>query len=410
MLSEIREVTNKRNRLMHSAQQLCIKQGRTAEDLSAAEKMLDEAELLTREIEIRKATDSYRQPEYLPPINDPSSDERGFSSGEQSEERRAFENYIRFGVGSERLQRAGTIGLSKEERDLLAGSGSGAYLVPQTFDPVLTEAQKAWGPILKEVRTVQTDGGQPRKMAFLNDTGSDLRESGEPASVTEQDPPLASLLGETDMLDTGIIKISIQELQDSTFNLDDLIRNVFGRRFYRGLTKKVTAGSLTGNIQSIVTGAYNAVVSDSPTAISWDNITSLYGKLDAAYDNNAVFSMNSRTRAKLLAVKDSLGRPLYIPAPTAESFDAILGKRVVLNQFLDDIGASDSPTTDTVALQLGDFREGYMLRLVKPGLAIVRLNERFMDTLEVGFIGYVRAGGVVTDAGTHPIVNLVQAN
>ena len=61
-----------------------------------------------------------------------------------------------------------------------------------------------------------------------------------------------------------------------------------------------------------------------------------------------------------------------------------------------------------ISILFGDFAEGYLLRQVKPGLAIVRLTERFMDTLEVGFLGYCRAGGVSTDAGTHPIISLTQ--
>jgi HK97 family phage major capsid protein len=112
--------------------------------------------------------------------------------------------------------------------------------------------------------------------------------------------------------------------------------------------------------------------------------------------------MNANTRGLLLAVTDSLGRPLYVPAPTANQFDTILGRKVVLNQYM------DNATTGKVAVQFGDFKQGYLLREVKPGLAIVRLNERFMDTLEVGFLGYCRAGGLVTDAGTHPIMNLLQ--
>jgi hypothetical protein len=47
-----------------------------------------------------------------------------------------------------------------------------------------------------------------------------------------------------------------------------------------------------------------------------------------------------------------------------------------------------------------------MYRPVKPGLAIFRLNELYMASGMVGFIGYARAGGVIMDAGTHPIVAL----
>jgi hypothetical protein len=35
-----------------------------------------------------------------------------------------------------------------------------------------------------------------------------------------------------------------------------------------------------------------------------------------------------------------------------------------------------------------------------------RLDERYADQLMVGFLAYMRAGGNVTDAGTHPCVGL----
>jgi hypothetical protein len=39
-------------------------------------------------------------------------------------------------------------------------------------------------------------------------------------------------------------------------------------------------------------------------------------------------------------------------------------------------------------------------------VSILRLNERYADTGEVGFIGYYRNTGFATNAGTHPILNL----
>jgi HK97 family phage major capsid protein len=396
MLPETRNMINKRNKLMHDAQALCVKQNRTADDLTSAERMLDEAEELTRAIDVCKATDEYRN---APPINDPSDSARNstvnnLTQQERTQQREDFRAFI----------------VNGERRDLLAGSGGGSYLVPTEFYPVLTDARKAFGAISTIVHTLETPNGAPMKIALANDTGNALHESGEPASISETDPTLAGSLSETDIFDTGVIKISVQELTDSTFDLDNFVRNHFGVRYARGLAKAITLGSTTGNVQSLKDNAFNGVVSSSPTQIKWADIVAVYGKLDPGYHPNSSWCMNSRTRAALLGVTDSLGRPLYIPAPSAEKFDTLLGRPVVLNQYLDDIAASNSPTTDVVALQFGDFDQGYLLRLVRPGLAIVRLNERYMDTLEVGFIGYTRCGGFLTDAGTHPVVNLVQAN
>jgi HK97 family phage major capsid protein len=45
----------------------------------------------------------------------------------------------------------------------------------------------------------------------------------------------------------------------------------------------------------------------------------------------------------------------------------------------------------------GDLKAGYALRTVGD-LSIVRMNERYLDMGEVGFIGFARAGGFATDA------------
>lgn len=110
--------------------------------------------------------------------------------------------------------------------------------------------------------------------------------------------------------------------------------------------------------------------------------------------------MNSHTRANLMGVTDTLGRPLFIQSPNAGAFDTLLGHPVVISQYHPDVA------TGNTAIQFGDFNQGYKFRTVKPGLAVIRLNERFMDTLEVGFVGYSRNGGAVTNAGIAPIVNL----
>jgi len=288
-------------------------------------------------------------------------------------------------------------------------SGPAAAFVPQAFYPLLTEARRSWGGVIEAVNVRETTDGAPMKFAFSNDTGNLAHVVGETGPVNETDPSLTSLLLSTDQLVTDIIKISIAELQDSAFDLDKFVRDQFGKRYFRGLTSIITAGSASGNIASLVSGAYPAVTSLYSNGIAWDDLTAMFGALDPSYIENASFMMKSTTRAYMLGVKDGFGRPLYVPAPTVAAFDRLLGLPVVLNQYMDPIQASTtSPAFGNIPLLLGDFKQGYTLRNVKPGLAIARLNERFMDTLEVGFLGYFRSGGVMTDAGTHPIVALVQ--
>ncbi len=403
----IKELRDKRNKLLHDAQAILLKATVTAEELESARHMSAESDQLEERIAQAEAlTAKIADDERSLPVPRPHPG-AGDGQADASENRKAFSDFIRYGVRSNRLN--GPFG-SPEHRDITteAGATGGAAFIPQEFYPVLTEAEKSWGQILTFLNNKETANGAPMKIAFSNDTGNLLNLDSEPSDMSEVEPSLSSLLLSTDPLKPDIIKITVEELQDSTFDLDAFVRNQFGKRYYRGLTNLVTNGSWIGspaaaqNIEALLTAAYAGATSASATAIAWADITATYGALDPAYEADAVWSFNSKTRALLLAVTDSLGRPLYIPAPTAESFDMILGKRVVLNQYMPNV------TNSAIPLLYGDFKQGYMLRQVKPGLAIIRLNERFMDTLEVGFLGYCRAGGVSTDAGTHPIVKLTQ--
>jgi HK97 family phage major capsid protein len=309
-------------------------------------------------------------------------------------EKRAFKRFVQYGEISKP---------SAETRDLgtvIGGSvTAGSQIVPQAFYPVLTQAQLAWGKITSIVREFPTDAGAPMKIGLANDTGQEMVVLGEAVQVSEADPTLSGSITQTDLLTTGVVKASIAELQDSAFDIDEFVRSCFGRRYYRGLSHQVTGGSSSGNIQSIVTSAILGVTgTGSNTSITYAEIVAMFAALDPAYIENGTWVFNSTTRGVLLAITDTLGRPLYIPNPSSGAFDQLLGRPVVIDQHM------PNPTSALYPLLFGDFKEGYLLRTVKPGLAVARLNERFMDTLEIGFIGYARAGGISTNAGTNPIL------
>src|SRR5690606_2511074 len=79
----------------------------------------------------------------------------------------------------------------------------------------------------------------------------------------------------------------------------------------------------------------------------------------------------------------------------------VLGYRYTINQDMATwVDAADSNDNKKIAL-FGDFHK-YIIRQVA-GMRIVRLNERFGDTDEVGFVVFARFDGDLLDAGTHPV-------
>jgi HK97 family phage major capsid protein len=404
---------------MTDASLLVRKENVTAEDRAAADRMFAEIDVLetdlARENRVAKFETEQRQTHTPPPRPNPGEGNSDARTPEQrsADQKKAFKAYVQYGMDAVnpelRKELRTNYGMGERElRDLGVGAVAGAItggsqFVPQAFYPVLTEAKLAWGAILNEVRNVTTDDGASMKMAFANDTGNGLTVVGETVAPSELDPALATSILSTSMVTTGVIKVSIQELQDSQFDIDRFIKDNFGRRYWRGATNLVTTGGT--NIQSLLSSATTGRTMLSDTAIDYLDIAALAAALDPSYEPNAKWAMNSRVRGYLLGIKDSLGRPLYVPNPTSGAFDMLLGKPVVFNQYLANLpSATGNP--GIVPIQYGDFNQGYLFRTVQEPLSIIRLGERYMDQLEVGFIGYGRIGGISTDAGTHPLLNM----
>jgi HK97 family phage major capsid protein len=181
-----------------------------------------------------------------------------------------------------------------------------------------------------------------------------------------------------------------------------VLRTAFGKRIARGLSNLLVTGSTSGNFQSIITTATAGVTSAAPTTLGYEDFVGLYSKLDPAYVGNASWVMNSSTRGLLLGVLDGFGRPLFVPSVNTDSLSTILGPPVVISQYHPNVAAGV-----VGAVQFGSLTDAFILRTAGD-VSILRLNERYADTGEVGFIGYHRNSGFATNAGTNPLLNLTQ--
>jgi HK97 family phage major capsid protein len=311
----------------------------------------------------------------------------------------AFRSYILHGYN----------GLRSEQRDLLT-TGSAGALIPQEFYPVLTDALKFYGPIVQELKQRVTPGSaQPLKISLVNDTVNSLTLIGEGTTITETDPTFQSRIVGSDLLSSGLVKVSVQELEDSSFDLTEWLRDAFSIRYGRGMQAAVTNavdGSSTAlpNFTALTSIAQLATTTTAlANGIGWDDLVNLFAGLDVAYLPNAKWSMTPQTRNYLVGTKDGFGRPFFTPDPSGDKpFQSIMGYPIVLNTSLPQMGASAIP------ILFGDFKASALFR-TDGAPELVVLQERFMDTLEKGFFLYQRAGVASLDAGTHPLVSLKQA-
>ena len=395
----LQELRTSRTKLLLDAQKVVSKPNVTKEERSQAHQMLADIELLEQDIAIEDRVAKAQAEDRSsgrPPRGQPGE---SITDETRSAEKRAFTDYLKFGKMDATVLR--------EQRDL--STGSAGIIIATDFLPQLIEAKKAWGQLTSAVGQKRTNNGEPLKVPGVDDTAQFSTVIGEsttstPVTVSEKDPAFAGFVNNVDFLSTGIIKISLAEIQDSYFDLDSWIRDAFGKRIARGLAKLIVTGSSSGNFQSIITTAQQSFTAPtgSTTSVAYPQFVSMYSALDPAYLQDASWVMNSTTRGKILGLTDTLGRPLFVPSVNTDSLDRILGLPVVISQSHPNMTA-----TTAGAIQLGSLTDGYTLRTAGD-ISILRLNERYADTGQVAFIGYHRNSGYATPVG-NPIVNLVQS-
>ena len=398
-MNKIQELRTQKTKLLLDAQKLLTAEKVTNENRSAAQAMIAEVDTIEADLAIldRAAkTDTENRSAGRPPRAQPG--EGTVTDEGKAEEKRAFVHYLKTGERKEIL---------REQRDLNTGNTS--VIVAQDFLPQLIEAKKAWGQLTTAVNQKVTRNGEPLKIPGVDDTAQMSTIIGEsttanPVTVQEKDPNFAGFINNVSFLSTGMIKISLAELEDSYFDLDSWIRDAFGKRIARGLSSLIVNGSQDGNFASIITTAQQSVTASAPASGSsapfgYANFVQLYSALDPAYIQDASWVMNSTTRGEILGLTDNFGRPLFVPSVNTDNLDRILGLPVVISQYHPNAVAGAAGV-----IQLGSLKDGYTLRTAGD-VSILRLNERFADTGQVAFIGYHRNSGYATPVGA-PIINL----
>lgn len=391
------QLIQKRNKLMHDAGQIMQAGNVTTDKRSQFDAMMTDADTLQADIERVQRTEKFeidQRNASRPPRAQPGA---SLELTDAEKEKRAFVTWMRTGQISEENRSFLRIA---ENRDLGVGAISapitgGNVLVPVGFDPQLHTAQKSFGAIVGAVRQFQTDSGGPLRVALADDTSQGLTVIGEAVAATENDPGLSGFTSNTDVLTTGIVKVSNSLLTDSAFSVDEFIQNTFAARYYKGLSKFITLGN-SSNIASIATGATLATTTAATSVISLGELISTYSALDASYVESASWVMSSSTRATLMGLADLNGRPLLQPDATGTPFNSIYGRPIVISAYSDPISATRTP------ILFGDM-SSYTLRTVG-SLQVARLTERYAELNETGFIGYCRAGGYNTSQAASPAI------
>jgi len=335
----------------------------------------------------------------------------------------AFGKYLR-GVEMTQTERR-----SLETRDVTEGvpltshigsySGLG-FFVPTGFSYAVEQATKYFAPLLDVFRRLDTATGNPLPYPISNDTAQTAQLVGENIASTEQDGAGGNF-GTNHVIfgawkyTSGLVKCSLELLQDSAFDIESWLAERFGERFGRAYESVLTNGTgssqPTGLLTAIATSGVALVIATGSSestggsqtgtnSIGYSDLVNLEHSVDPTYRRKAKYMFHDLTLSSIKRIIDKYGRPLWAPGITAGDPDRLNGYTYVINQSMPQIGAA----ANTVVF--GDFSK-FVVRKPKFDMAVQRLTERYAELGEVAFLALDRIDSNLLDAGTHPL-NVLQ--
>ena len=291
-------------------------------------------------------------------------------------------------------------GFGTEYRAQSTTDAAGGYTIPEGFSGELERQLLAYGGLRRVARVIRTDSGNDIPWPTNNDTGNSGSILAENTQVSEQDTTFASKLLQAHKYTSDLVRVSQELLSDSFFPLGEELGRMLGERIGRAQAAHFVDGTGSSQPEGIITGGTSGVTAASATAITFDELIDLEASLDPAYaaSPNVGWAMNKSTKAAIRKLKDSNGQYLWQIGTTAADPDTLLGKPVVIVQEMDSIATGNKPVV------IADFSK-YIIR-DSQGMRMIRMQERYADYDQVGFVGFMRTDALVLQSAAVKFITM----
>lgn len=369
----------------------------TPEEITAYEGLESELQGAQRQTEIRARHTAYSTPiasaiHVAPPKPDDGLD-------------RAFDAYLRTGVPN-----ADISGLRVTNAQGEGSSTAGGYTVPSGFRQKLIEVRKAFGGLAANVDTFSTDTGNPVEYPTNDDTANQGDITAESAAVSSgADLVFGSVsIGAYKYTSAGAgsnlpLRVSVELLQDSAFDVAGLVARKLGMRIARKQAVHWVTGTGVGQplglLASSLTSDRDLDTADTP---DYEDLVEFQDLLDEEYDGQAKWLMKKNTWSQLRLIVDLNGRPILQEANdgiTGLPVRRLLGHDVIIDEAMPTLSSAG----DTYCMAYGDFREAYVIRRVSNLVVVVNPWTRAANG-EVEYHAWERADGTVQNRTAYKIM------
>ena len=376
-----------------------------AEDRNLSNEENEKFDAISNEVdELRSAAARIERSEELKKEMAAKAEVRDNAPAAKVEARDAFNAYLRKGMNGINSAEARALAeLRGTDTQVTTNDGLGGFLVPENWSDFVSATELFKSDIEQVATVIRTANGQHFNLPANDDTAVVAAILGEGTAETVSDMTFTNVKFEPFTYSSKIVKVSNQLISDNAFDLGSFVGGQLANRLKRGINAHLTTGDASSKPQGIVTGSTLGVTAASATAVTINEVMSLFYQVDASYRNapGAAWMMNSATAKaiRVLGFGSSNDFPAYVPGMTVGEPDMLFGKPVYINEDMAGIA------TGNKSIIFGDLKQYYVHEA--GGVQLLRLSERFADALSTGYIAYRRVDGNVLQGSA--IKHLVQA-
>ena len=293
--------------------------------------------------------------------------------------------------------RGGDKALNREDWQFLntmstTTDSEGGYTVPEEVRSTIIEELKYYSGMREGCQVISTTNGVKINWPTSDGTAELGEIVAENAAVSDSDPSFGTVALEVYKYSSKCVAVPFELLQDSTVNMEAFIRRRLVERLGRIQNQHFSTGTGTSQPKGLVTSLEKTVTAAAADAISYDDLVELEAGIDIAYRRrrNCRIMLGDPALKLLKKLKDTQGRPLWVPGVATNAPDTILGYRYVVNNDLPAIAA------EAVSVVFGDL-SAYIIRDAM-GITMYRFDDSaFVKKGQVGFLAFMRSGAVLTD-------------
>ncbi|TFL16425.1 phage major capsid protein [Jannaschia formosa] len=314
---------------------------------------------------------------------------------------RGLEIYAKWLKGGDRALNEDDWNHVRNAMSTTTGSEGGFTVDSEVANSVL-DALKAYGGMRSVATVIQTSGVGGMSFPTSDGTAEEGEIVAENQEATDQDISFGAISLPVYKFSSKVVAVPMELLQDSNVDIEAFVNGRLVTRLGRITNRLFTTGTGISqphgvNIAAQI-GTTAANGSSQVTAVTYDSLVNLQHSVDPAYRERGTprFMFNDATLREVRKVKDSSGRPIFVPGydmgnPQGAP-DRLLGAPITINQDMPSMAANAR------SILYGDFSPYY----IRDVMAVEMF--RFTDSAytkkgQVGFLAWMRSGGNLIDVG-----------